>query len=62
MARGTHARGKFQRFTDFERWEMNVILGAVYDIPTITFVDLFGDERVVENISKNIVIVSAVVG
>ena len=41
---------------------MNVILGAVYDIPTITFVDLFGDERVVENISKNIVIVSAMVG
>ena len=41
---------------------MDVILGAVYDIATIPFLDLFRGERVVENISLNIIVVSAVVG
>jgi hypothetical protein len=43
-ARGPHCGGKFQRLPDFERWEVDVILGAVYDIASVPFVDLFGDE------------------
>lgn len=41
---------------------MDVILGAVYDITTVSFFNFFGGERVVEDITKNIVVVSAVVG
>ena len=41
---------------------MNVILGAVYDIATVPFLDLFRDKRVVEDITQNIVVVSAMVG
>ena len=61
VARGPHCRGKFQRFTNFERWEVVVFFGAVYNITTVSFVDLFRDQRVIENISENIVVLSAMV-
>ena len=60
--RGPHRRCKFQRFPDFERWEVDVFLGAVYHITSVPFFDLFGDERVVENISHNIIVFPAMVG
>ena len=60
--RGPHRRCKSQCFSDFERWEVDIILRAVYHITSVPFVDLFGDERVVENISHNIIVVSAMVG
>ena len=62
VARSPHHRGKLQRFPNFERWEVDVILGAVYDITTVPFLDFFGGERVVENISLNIIVISAMVG
>ena len=62
VSRSPHHRGKLQRLHYLECWEVDVILGAVYDIATIPFLDFFRGERVVENIALNILVVSAVVG
>lgn len=62
VAWSPHPSCKLQCFPDFQRREVNIFFGAVYDITTVPFVDIFRGQRVVENISLNVVVLSAMVG
>lgn len=60
--RGTHSSREAKSVVDRKSWEVDVIFGAVDDISSVMFLDVFGREGVVVDLAMNRMVFCTLVG